>query len=168
MNSVPPPGVLTDDNMKALVERYFAGCNDADAQEVVSCFLPDAVHYFPPGMYGGPFVGAQIIAERWVAAVEKLGSCWTIDSLVTDPKTARAVIEWTHWKTFEGAVLRGDEWYDFDPETGLIKEIRAYYASPQSPDLDRLELGGFDYEGRGYPLDPPIVRERPADPTAER
>jgi hypothetical protein len=41
---------------------------------------------------------------------------------------------------------------------GLIKEIRAYYASPQAPELDRLERGGFDYANRGYALAPPIDR----------
>jgi len=56
-------------------------------------------------------------------------------------------------------VLRGDEWYEFDPETGLIEEIRAYYASPQDPSLDRLELEGFDYEERGYPVEPPFERD---------
>jgi hypothetical protein len=47
-------------------------------------------------------------------------------------------------------VLRGDEWYRFDPDSGLISEIRAYYASPQAAGLDRLELGGFPYAERGY------------------
>lgn len=51
-------------------------------------------------------------------------------------------------------MLRGDEWYLFS-ERGLIREIRAYYASPQTETLARLELGGFDYAGRGYPLAPP-------------
>ena len=51
-------------------------------------------------------------------------------------------------------VLRGDEWYEFDPSTGLISEIRAYYASPQARDLQRLELEGFDYAGRGYSVEP--------------
>ena len=54
--------------------------------------------------------------------------------------------------------LRSDEWYEFDPETGLIEEIRAYYAAPQSPNLDRHELGGFDYEDRGYPTESPFDR----------
>ena len=34
----------------------------------------------------------------------------------------------------------------------LMQEIRAYYASPQAADIKRLELGGFDYERRGYKL----------------
>ena len=112
-------------------------------------------------MYGGPFVGAQTIAERWVAAVENFGSMWTVDQLLTDPGSGRAVMEWTHFKTLQGTVLRGDEWYDFDPVSGLIREIRAYYASPQDKELERLELGGFDYEARGYATSQPFVRPGP-------
>jgi hypothetical protein len=154
------PGVLTQQGMEATIRTYFDGCNEADLDKISACFVPDGVHYFPPGMYGGPFIGARTIAERWADAVAKLGSVWTIDNLVADASTGQAVIEWTHFKTFEGTVLRGDEWYDFDPETGLIAEIRAYYASPQDPTLARLELGGFDYEGRGYAKRPPITRSR--------
>ena len=45
-------------------------------------------------------------------------------------------------------MLRGDEWYGFDREIGLIEEIRAYYASPQDTNRVANELQGFDYEGR--------------------
>ena len=41
-------------------------------------------------------------------------------------------------------------WYHFDPHSGLIAEIRAYYASPQATGLDRLELSGYPYAERGY------------------
>ena len=64
-------------------------------------------------------------------------------------------IEWTHFKTKQGTVLRGDEWYLFDPDSGLISEIRAYYASPQDRSLDHLELGGYDYAAHGYATAPP-------------
>jgi methyltransferase len=147
--------------MERMIRTYFDGCNEADMAKITACFVPGAVHYFPPGMYGGPFVGADTIATSWQSAVERLGSVWTIDQLVTDPSGARAVIEWTHFKTHVGTVLRGDEWYVFDRDTGLISEIRAYYASPQSPDLQRLELGGFDYAARGYACEPPAVHNRP-------
>jgi methyltransferase len=154
---------LTHDGMEALIRRYFVGCNAADEQAIADCFVPSAVHYFPPGMYGGAFIGAQAIAKRWAAAVHNLGSIWTIEQVVTDPEHARAVIEWTHYKTFSDTVLRGDEWYIFDRATGLISEIRAYYASPQAADLQRLELAKFDYAGRGYSLQPPdLPRTRPA------
>lgn len=141
--------------IEALIRRYFAACNAADVEGVAACFVPDGVHYFPPGMYDGPWRGARYIGERWRQAVENLGSYWTIDRLVAEPASHQAVIEWTHFKTRQGTVLRGDEWYVFDPGSGLIAEIRAYYASPQDPSLTHLELGGFDYAGAGYALAPP-------------
>lgn len=141
--------------MEELIRRYFDACNADDVEGIAACFVPDAVHYFPPGMYDGPFRGAGTIAQRWRAAVETLGSYWTVDRAVCDPTSHQAVIEWTHFKTKQGKVLRGDEWYLFDPGSGLIREIRAYYASPQDPALDRLELGGYDYAANGYALEPP-------------
>jgi hypothetical protein len=111
-------------------------------------------------MYEGPFRGAETIARRWCEAVATFGSVWTVDSFIGDVDGARAVIEWSHFKTFQETLLRGDEWYRFDPATGLIVEIRAYYASPQPPEGGRLELGGFDYAGRGFALRPPFERVR--------
>lgn len=150
---------LTHEEMEETMREYFNACNDGDVERIAGFFVDDGVHYFPPGMYGGPFVGGETIGKRWANAVEELGSVWTVDEILTDPDNARAVMEWTHFKTYEGTVLRGDEWYEFDPDTGLIREIRAYYAAPQDPDLTRHELGGFDYEERGYPIDPPFDRE---------
>lgn len=141
--------------MEKLIRRYFDGCNEADVEKMVECMEPDAVHYFPPGMYGGPFRGAREIAERWRSAVETLGSYWTVDWVVCDPAANRAAIEWTHFKTKQGVRLRGAETYEFDDESALITEIRAYYASPQDDGLAALELGGFDYAARGYALEPP-------------
>lgn len=102
-------------------------------------------------MYGGPWRGAEVIARRWAEAVRERGSSWTVDAIVVDEDRRQAVCEWTHVKADTQVVLRGAEWYDFD-DHGSITEIRAYYASPQAPDLNRLELGGFDYAGRGYPV----------------
>jgi len=144
--------------MEGLIRRYFAACNDADVDAIASCFAEGAVHYFPPGMYGGPFVGGRTIGERWDAAVQQLGSVWTVDQVITDPPSGRAVIEWTHFKTVQGVVLRGDEWYIFDFDSGLIREIRAYYASPQDGSLRALELQGYPYQERGYPTVPPLAR----------
>jgi hypothetical protein len=145
-------------HMRRLITRYFDGCNAADVEAMVACFVPDAVHYFPPSMYGGAWRGARLIAERWAEFVATIGSAWTIDRMVCEPESDQAVIEWTHYKTSQGTILRGDEWYAFDPESGLISEIRAYYASPQDPSRTRLELEGFDYAGRGYPMQPPVSR----------
>jgi hypothetical protein len=144
--------------MAARIRTYFDGCNEADVEAMVDCFVPDAVHYFPPGMYGGAWRGARRIAERWAASVATRGSAWTVDAMVCVPASHQAVIEWTHYKTAEGTVLRGAEWYVFEPQSLLITEIRAYYASPQDPTLARLELGDFDYPGRGYHVDCPVPR----------
>jgi hypothetical protein len=141
---------LTAQSMEALIRAYFAACNAADVERIASFFEPDAVHYFPPGMYEGPFRGALTIARKWRDAVATLGSVWTVDQVICDPPTRRAVIEWSHFKRRAGVLLRGDEWYVFSAR-GLIEEIRAYYASPQERSLSTLELGGFDYAARGYP-----------------
>jgi len=144
---------LTAAQMERRIRDYFDACNSGDVARIAAHFEPDAVHYFPPGMYEGPFRGAETIARRWNLAVRNLGSSWTVDQVICDPPTRRAVIEWTHFKPRQGVMLRGDEWYVFAP-SGLIREIRAYYASPQDPALKTLELEGFDYAARGYPLKP--------------
>jgi ketosteroid isomerase-like protein len=136
--------------MEQVIRGYFDACNTGDAAAVAAWFAPGAVHYFPPDMYEGPFRGGETIGAKWSWAVATLGSRWTVDEVICDPDTDRAVIEWTHEKTKSGVVLRGDEWYRFDPDTGLIAEIRAYYASPQAAGLNRLELAGFPYAERGY------------------
>ncbi|WP_338608688.1 nuclear transport factor 2 family protein [Pelagibacterium nitratireducens] len=143
------------ETMEQTIRTYFDGCNEADSGKIMSCLTVEAVHYFPPRMYRGPFRGARTVADRWIEAVNEMGSYWSIDTLLIEPISYRAVMEWTHFKTKHNKMLRGDEWYEFDPASGLIKEIRAYYASPQASDLTVLELGDFDYAGRGYPAAPP-------------
>lgn len=145
---------MTRTSMEQHIRDYFAACNSGEPERIARYFEPDGVHYFPPGMYGGPFRGALEIGQRWQAAVQTFGSYWTVDQFIGEPESRRAVIEWTHFKRKQDTVLRGDEWYVFS-ERGLIREIRAYYASPQDRGLATLELGGFDYAGRGYPLAAP-------------
>jgi hypothetical protein len=147
-------GGLTAQALEARIRAYFEACNAGDLERIAAHFEPQAVHYFPPGTYEGPFRGARTIAAKWSAAVQNLGSCWTVDQMLCDAPSRRAVIECTHFKRKQAIVLRGDEWYRFS-ERGLIEEIRAYYACPQAAGMARFELGGFDYAGRGYPIDPP-------------
>lgn len=149
---------LTRDGMERWIRNYFDACNSGVVERIAAYFEPNGVHYFPPGMYEGPFVGAETIARKWRDAVETLGSYWTVDHVICDAETRRAVIEWTHFKRKRNVILRGDEWYIFSPR-GRIQEIRAYYASPQESSLERLELGGFDYGGRGYPDEAPPMSE---------
>jgi hypothetical protein len=146
--------------MEDTIRTYFEGCNEADTAKMAATFHPDAVHYFPPGLEG-PWRGAETIAAKWRHLVLTIGSAWTIDRMVTDPVSLQAVIEWTHYKTKPGGFLRGDEWYAFDPTTGLITEIRAYYASRSDPERPEVELEGFDYAARGYHLACPVGRPHP-------
>src|SRR6202034_4043011 len=139
MSATEAVGGLSWEVMESRIRRYFDDCNSGDIERVASNFEPHGVHYFPPGTYEGPFRGAHTIGAKWHAAVRNLGSYWTVDQVLCDPRSRR-----------------GDEWYVFSAR-GLIEEIRAYYASPQDPALKRLELGGFDYAGRGYPLTAPWV-----------
>ena len=144
---------------EAAIRHYFAMCNAGDRQGLIDCFTPDAVHWFPPGLPGAPWRGAEAIADGWVWCVENLGSKWTIERVLAARDGREAVIEWTHWKPAKGEALRGDEWYLFD-EQGRITEIRAYYASSVDRDLPHNGLHEFDYATRGYHMDPPVVPGR--------
>jgi ketosteroid isomerase-like protein len=146
---------------EALIRRYFDACNAADYAALMSCFTTDAVHYFPPGLPEIPWRSADVIAKKWIWCVENLGSQWTIEKVLVSHDSNEAVIEWTHWKRKFSTAQRGDEWYVFDKTTGLIREIRAYYAAPAVKEIGDLpEVGGihmgelvaFDYPGRGYHL----------------
>ncbi|MBD3002616.1 nuclear transport factor 2 family protein [Streptomyces sp. 5-10] len=145
--------------MEATIRTYFDGCNEADVAKMAAQFTPDAVHYFPPGL-DGPWTGNTTIGENWRRLTLTIGSAWSIERVIAEPETLQAVIEWTHWKTRPGGYLRGDEWYRFDPETGLITEIRAFYAS--APDgRSEVTLEGYDYAANGFHLKPPVARPHP-------
>lgn len=143
---------ITPQHMEAEIRRYFAACNAGDHAALVSCFTPDAVHYFPPGLPDIPWRGADTIAAKWVWCVRELGSQWTIEKVLCSSSAPEAVIEWTHWKRKSNTALRGDEWYVFCEKTGLIREIRAYYAAPADRSAPINQLADFDYAGRGYHL----------------
>lgn len=145
----------TPEHMEATIRRYFDACNAADYQGLVDSFTEDGVHYFPAGLPDIPWRGGDIIARKWIWCVEHLGSQWSIEKILCSGTEPEAVIEWTHWKRKQGTALRGDEWYRFDPETGKISEIRAYYAAPADPDVIINELVDFDYQGRGYRMKAP-------------
>ena len=146
---------LTRDLMHQTIECYYAGCNGADKAKIMACFTADAVHYFPPGTKSAPWRGADVIADKWVWCAKNLGSRWTLDRVLSQPETDEAVVEWTHWRTNDNSYLRGDEWYVFERNSGLITETRAYFAAAWDPNAEKSEIPGFDYAGRGYPLTPP-------------
>lgn len=145
---------------EALIRHYFDMCNKADRQGLIDCFTRDGIHYFPPGLPGAPWRGAEAIADGWIWCVENMGSKWTVERILTSADGKEAVIEWTHWKTSIDEVLRGDEWYIFNNDVTRIREIRAYYASPVNKGEKTNQLHEFDYEKRNYHTAPPIVKGR--------
>jgi SnoaL-like domain len=142
------------DRRKTLIEcvrKYFEACNEANREKMYSCFADEVVHYFPPGV-GGPYVGKKSIADLWVESVQANGSQWTIDRVVADDSFV--AIEWSHFKPKIGELIRGAEWYEFDTK-GLIRMIRAYYASPRDGKKKVNELEGFSYASQGFPVRSP-------------
>ena len=136
--------------MEHTIQRYFTACNTGDVAAVAALFTPGAVHYAPPG-YGGPARGGRAIGELIARLVRATGSRWSIDQVVCDPGSNRAVIEWTVRRT--AALARGIDWFEFDPGTGLITEVRTYTAAPPPAGASRVELEGFPYAERGYTTD---------------
>jgi hypothetical protein len=86
--------------------------------------------------------------------VNALGHIWTVDHVLVAADRPEAVLEWTQFDKM-GGILRGIDWFVFEPGSFRIEEIRTYGAAPIQPDLGRQELRDFDYAGRGYPTSRP-------------
>lgn len=142
---------VTAQHLESLVRAYFDACNAGDGKTIAACLAPGAVHYFPANERYGPWRGARAIAEGWAATYKQSKARWTIDALMVDCAKAEAVVEWTQFRAKSGKRLRGVDWYVFDPVSGLIAEVRAYYAADEHRGQAAHELGGFDYAKRGYP-----------------
>ncbi len=138
--------------LEQTIRDFYAACNAGDLDALAALFTPDAVHYFPAGMYGSsePYRGGRTIAGLWARLVKSFGSRVYLDAVFADPGRHLAATEWTVAREGTGAVIRGSEIYRFDPATGLIAEVRLYVAAPPAPDVQRAELGGFPYAERGY------------------
>lgn len=158
---MPNAPLVTAQHLESLLRAYFDACNAGDPRTVAACFTPDAVHYFPVNDRYGPWRGAKTIAEGWAAANRSAGALWSIDALMVDCKRAQAVVEWTQFRTKTGKRLRGADWYVFDCVSGLIAEVRCYFAADEHRGQAVHELGGFDYAKRGYSMTPP--RAYPVD-----
>jgi hypothetical protein len=135
--------------MEQLVRAYFDACNAMDARGIADCFCPDAVHYFPELPR---WVGADTIGSRIAKMIEDRGGRFTVDKILSDVAQNSAAVEWSRFYRQPDRVLRGFEFYVFDPVADRIREIRGYYAASHNPEKMRHELGELDYAGRGYPL----------------
>jgi hypothetical protein len=134
--------------MEQIIHSYFEACNNGDAKAIAACFVPDAVHYFPDR---ARWVGANAIGIGIAKLMQDNGGYYTVDQVLTDIECNSAALEWSKIYRDPNRILRGLEFYVFDPAKVLIKEIRGYYATPPRPELARHELIEFDYAGRGYP-----------------
>jgi len=140
------------DRMEQVVRTYIQACNEADAAAIAACFSADAIHYMPVNDRGlGSWRGAATIGARFEALVKASGRRWTIDQLLTDADRHATVLEWTSFNRERDRLLRGVDWFDFDPETLRIAAVRSFVATVSNPEATRVEQQDFDYAGRGYP-----------------
>ena len=122
--------------MEHVIRTYIQACNDADANAMAACFGPEAVHYSPSGP---KWVGAAIIGHHFTTRVREQGHCWTVDQLVIDVDRCAATLEWTRFDRQHARILRGVDWFVFEPQTFRIQEVRPYTAAPIHPDMARQE-----------------------------
>jgi hypothetical protein len=134
--------------MEEVIREYIRTCNTADAAGIAACFTPNATHYFP---WQPSWTGATNIGENWAKAVQQRGVSWTVDQLLTDVGRNAVALEWTALTPQPGRIMRGVDWFVFDPVTVRIQEVRPYIAAPMNPEVLRQEQLDFDYAGRGYP-----------------
>jgi methyltransferase len=151
----PEEPIMTESTIGASIERairnYIQACNDGDAERIAASFASDAVHYFPNVP---KWSGASTIGDGFSTRVQALGQLWTVDRVLVDADRREGALEWTRFDK-EGRVVRGVDWFVFEPESFRIREIRAYGAAPIQHDLARQELQDFDYAGRRYPMSRP-------------
>ena len=143
-------GLAPAQRIEKVIRTYIQACNDADTKGIASCFCPDAVHYFP---HIPKWSGAGAIAENFTKRVQEQGQCWTVDQVLVDVDRCAAALEWTRFDR-DGRVVRGVDWFVFEPKTISIREVRPYAAAFRT-DIVRQELQDFEYAGRGYPINAP-------------
>lgn len=134
--------------MEQVIRTYIQACNDADAEVIATCFCPEAVLYGPSGP---KWSGAVTIGDNFAKRVQEYGNRWTVDQLLIDVDRCAAVLEWTSFNRKHTRIVRGVDWFVFEPHTFRIQEARTYLAVPAHPDIARHELQDFDYAERGYP-----------------
>jgi hypothetical protein len=137
----------TKQKIQQTVTAYFDACRSHDPRAIAACFAPGGVHYFPhlPPLIEGAAIGATIVGD-----LRHRGGQYFIDKIFSDVEQCAAAVEWSRTFHQPDRILRGYEFYEFDPASLLIREIRGYYAAAPKSDIARHEMLGFDYPGRGY------------------
>jgi hypothetical protein len=77
-----------------------------------------------------------------------------VDQVLVDVDRYAAALEWTRFDR-NARVVRGVDWFVFEPQTVRIREVRPYFAVLPRSDQVRQEMQDFDYAGRGYPTSAP-------------
>jgi methyltransferase len=133
--------------IEQMVGEYFEACGMLDADAVAKCFAPGAVHYLPhlPPLHGGATIGNAVVSD-----LRNRGGAYFIDRILINVDLCAAGVEWSRTFQQDDRILRGFEFCEFEPASMLIREIRGYYAAPPHQNIQRHELVGFDYAGRGY------------------
>ncbi len=143
--------------MEHVIRTYIQACNDADAEAIAASFCPDAVHYFPSRL---KWSGAATIGSNFAQRVREQGHCWTVDQLLIDGDRCAAALEWTRFDRQQAQIVRGVDWFVFEPQAWRIQEVRPYTAAPVQPDMAGQEFLDFAYAGRGYPTTFPAEQTR--------
>jgi hypothetical protein len=60
-----------------------------------------------------------------------------VDQLVIDVDRCAATLQWTRFDRQHARILRGVDWFVFEPQTFRIQEVRLYTAAPIHPDMAR-------------------------------
>jgi len=108
--------------MEQIVRVYIQACNDGDAGAIAACFSPDAIHHMPVNDRGlESWRGASEIAARFEALVKASDRSWTVDQLISDADRHVAILEWTSLTRERDRLVRGVDWFDFEPKTLRIK-----------------------------------------------
>jgi len=100
-------------------------------------------------------VGNIYYRGQFCQSVHERGLYWTVDQIIADSSRSSAALKWTLFDR-QGRILRGVDWFVFEPETLRIREVRSYMAAGLGLEVDRQELREFDYAGRGYPTARPV------------
>ncbi len=114
--------------MEEVIRAFIRSSSRADANGIAECLTPGAVHYFP-SEFAPKWTGAVIIARNIVNLVHERGLCWTVDHVLIDTDQSAGAMEWTSFARQHDTVVRGVDWFLFDPQTSRIKEVRTYRAA---------------------------------------
>jgi len=137
---------VNEDEHIDTVRRYFDACNSGLLEDFKLTLADDVVHYFLPDRFA-PIRGADHLARFWRKFKQVSDTVWAVDEAIAQGN--RVVSEWSLIWTPPGSSsrlkMRGSEWYEM--RSGVIAEVRAYFAYDESRDA---ELTGFPYRDRRY------------------